>query len=124
MTTSFYGGAFFSGEFFNNAAVVDQPSNWQQTPRDFLWSRKEIEVEEVVDQIAKRQVEDLHLDEQQRFEELARELELKGLEYETRYLEMLNSRREALINVEIGKLIRKRIDEQDLMILLLMAASV
>ena len=121
--SSSFSGAV-GGFSVGGVAAVDQPSNWQDRPRDFLWSRKELEAEEVVEKVALRQAEDNHLDEQQRFEELARELELKGLEYETRYLEMLNARREAFINAEIGRLIRLKISNQNIIEMLLIAASV
>ena len=77
----------------------------------------------IIERVADRQAITLEADEYKRFEELERELELKGLTWEARYLEALNERRETLITEEIGKLLRIRRDEEDVTILLSMMAS-
>jgi len=56
----------------------------------------------------------LHLDEQQRFEELTRELQLREIEFDSRYLEALNIQREALIDEEIGRLLKKTAEKKSL----------
>ena len=78
---------------------------------------------DLIERVAQRQVETLESDEHKRFEELERELELKGIEWEARYLEALNDRRQALVIEEIGRLLRLRQDEEDMVILLTMMAS-
>lgn len=78
-------------------------------------------VVEVISAVAARQAETLDLDEQKRFEELTREITLLGLEYDARYLEAVNIERQRLIDAEIGILLRRKQDEEDLMILLVMA---
>ena len=81
--------------------------------------------QQIVDSVANRQVQVLETDQQKIFEELERELELKGIEWESRYLEALNAKREFLIDQEIGRLLRKKLkDEEELVVILtLMAAS-
>jgi len=66
----------------------------------------------------------LERDEQKRFEELLRELQLQGIEFDARYLEALNIQRERLIDAEISARYRLIREEEELIILLLMAASV
>lgn len=55
----------------------------------------------VIEAVAQRQVEDLQTDEHKQFEELERELHAQGIEWEAKYLELLNIRREQLLNAEI-----------------------
>ena len=82
-------------------------------------TRREIEEErrkfglitKTIDDIAKRQVEDLHFDSQQRLEELTREFKLLELEYESKYWEILNLKREKLIDEEIKSLLLRYEDE-------------
>ena len=78
----------------------------------------------VIESVAAQQAERLEQDKQKRFEELTRELELRGIEFEGRYLESLNFERERLINAEIALRIRqKMMDEEALMLLVLIAAA-
>jgi len=82
------------------------------------------EASRVIEAVAARQAlqtKDKRLDEQQRLDELVGELELAGLEYEGRYLTLLNDSRERLITLEIASRMRSIQDEN--MILLLLAAS-
>lgn len=78
----------------------------------------------VIDAVAARQAETLRQDEQQRFEELERELALEGIQWETRYLEAMNAIRERLISEEIGRLLREKAiqtqNQQTLIAMLLM----
>jgi len=84
---------------------------------------KDKEIEQIIQAVAAEQVARLERDEHKRFEQLERELELKGITWEARYLEALNLRREYLIEQEIGTLLRKKIkDEEDRLILALLAA--
>ena len=104
------------------------PSGGRPSPHPWitrrLKKRKPDEIQQVIDTVAFRQVQTLELDEQKRFEELERELEARGIEWESRYLELLNQERERLIHEEIGRLLRqkKKIrDEEEAVIALLMA---
>lgn len=84
-----------------------------------------IEVAEVISSVAARQAENLVLDEQKRYEELSREITLRGLEFESRHLEALNIERQRLIDQEIGRLLRIKVAEEEaIMMLLVLAACV
>jgi hypothetical protein len=105
-------------------------SRWQK------WHRPEDErelrklrltpaVAEVIAQVAERQAQALDLDEQQRLEELTRELELKRLKLQGRYLEVLNTQRQQLIDEEIGRLMgekqaaAQRLEEEAILLFLM-----
>lgn len=60
-------------------------------------------VEEILEQVAERQVETLEANAQKQKRELQQALRLRGLKYETKYLEDLADKREALIVAEIAK---------------------
>lgn len=82
------------------------------------------EIARAIAEVAAQQAERLEQDKQKQFEELNRELELRGIEWDARYLESLNYERERLINAEIGLRLRQRLqDEEELMLLVLMAAA-
>ena len=79
----------------------------------------------IIEDIAARQALALDQDEQQRFEELQRELALQKIEWEGRYLELLNARRGALIDAEIAARLRQKLlDEENMMVLLLLASAI
>ena len=78
---------------------------------------------QAIAEVARRQAERLELDEHKRFEELERELSLRSVEWEARYLDLLNEQRESLINEEIGRLLRRKIAEEEELLLILLAAS-
>ena len=82
---------------------------------------KQREITRIINEVARRQVETLEADSQKRFEELERELEARQIEWDARYLTALNERREFLIEQEIGRLLRKKNDEEETVIALLMA---
>jgi hypothetical protein len=83
------------------------------------------EVVRVIEDVAARQVEVLEQDKQKIFEELTRELELKRVEFDARYLEVLSQEREILIDAEIAEHFRKiKVQEEELMLLVLMAANI
>ena len=83
------------------------------------------EAEAVIAEVAARQVVRLEQDAQKRFEELSRELQLRGIEWESRYLESLNVQREQLIDAEIIARLRSKLkgEDEQLVLLLLVAAS-
>lgn len=66
-------------------------------PLDRPQNDGEKEADAVVDAVAKRQASQPSVDAQQNFEELERELALRGLEWKVQYLESMNEQREALI---------------------------
>lgn len=77
----------------------------------------------VIDAVAARQAQDLRLDEQQRFEELERELQLEGIQSNIRHLEALNQQRERLIDAEIEKLLNLKFQQDfNARLLILLAA--
>ena len=81
---------------------------------------------EVIDAVANRQSKQAkgdRLDEQQRLEELSGELKLAGLEYESRYLALLNDERERLIDAEIASRLLSIQDEKDVLFLLAVALT-
>ena len=79
---------------------------------------------EIIEKVAIRQATKIEYDEQKRFEELARELEIARIAWEGRYLEALNARRQALIGSEVAlRLQQKLLDEENTMILLVLASS-
>mgnify|MGYP001604107185 FL=1 len=63
------------------------------------------------------------MDEQQRLEELHRELQLRGIEWDARYLEALNEQRERLLDAEIAQRLRKIREEQELLMFLMLVAA-
>ena len=79
---------------------------------------------EAIAEVAARQAERLEMDAQKRFEELARELELRRIDFDGRYLDAMNVMRERLITEEIAaRLHRKLKDEADIILLLMMATG-
>lgn len=87
--------------------------------------KERLEAEAIIADVAARQARTLERDAQKRFEELSRELELKKINWDTRYLSELNSRREKLIDAEIASRLKRLMDEQEIaIILMLVAASV
>ena len=94
---------------------------WYARPKKRRKYQKEDVVQAVIEAIAKRQAQALELDEQKRLEELVRELELKAIEWDSKYLELMNSERERLIDEEIKRLLRKKLDDDEAISLLLMS---
>ena len=77
---------------------------------------------EIIEKVAIRQVETLHLDETQRTEELYREFSLSDLQIEARHIEAMNLIRERLIEEEIGRLLRIKLQQREEEELLMLAA--
>ena len=105
-------GAVVSGDVIRNFSLRE----WRRWRRDE--SEKELKQKvpekaaKVIADVATRQAEGLRLDEQQRLEELTRGLELEGIQWDKRYLELLNTQRQQLIDAEIGRLLRQKADLQ------------
>lgn len=140
-TTSTSGGyrsllAFWSGGAFGYESIETQiqPSggfesanlwNRRRTKKDIEKARKEYGIAfEVIESVAKRQSEDLHLDEQQRFDELQGELKLRNIEFESKYYEYLNVLREQYIHNEIARLIKENAIKEDEIVFMMLATMV
>jgi hypothetical protein len=81
-----------------------------------------IQALEVIEDVALSQAKRLETDRQKQFEELLRELELNRIEWHGRYLEALNGIRTALIEQEIADRLNAKLQEEEI-IFVLMAAS-
>ena len=80
------------------------------------------EVQEVIQQVAEEQLEDLQLPKRLQALKLKRELKAKAIEYHTKYFEALALEREFLIEVEIAERLKARFDDEEaLLIIALMA---
>lgn len=87
-------------------------------------SYKEEIAAKVIADVAARQAEALELDELKRFEELSRQLQIEGLEFDRRYLEALNQERERLITLEIAQRLKRLREDEEIVLMLLAAAAV
>jgi hypothetical protein len=96
----------------------------RQLPEEVRKRREELGIfpkaAQIIEKVAERQAEHLGLDEIQRFEELARELELEGIEWQGKYLELLNLQRERLIDLEIGERLKSKMRQEEEAILILL----
>ena len=139
---NFFGGAFFGGGFFGGGTVQGgggkHPSQGlgytgyetrTRTKKEIKEERERLgilprKVERIIQDVALRQAQKLELDKQKQFEELSRELRVQKIEWEGRFLEVLNAEREKLIDREIASRLRFRLQEEnDLMTLIVLAAS-
>ena len=134
--TNFFGGAFFGGGFFGGGTAEvgggSHPSQGLplsvhargQTPEQKRKSREEFGlIEKVIQEVAVSQVSRLETDKQNQYDELSRELKLQNLAFEARYLEDLAVEREKLLDIEIGRLLKSRIQEEELSMFLIMVAA-
>ena len=78
----------------------------------------------VINFVAARQAERLETDQQKIFEELLRELQLERISFDLRYLEALNLERQRLITQEIARLLKLKLEEEELMFLMMVAAAI
>ena len=139
---NFFGGAFFGGGFFGGGTVQGGGGKHPSQGLGYTGyetrtrTRKEIQeererlgilprkVERIIQDVALRQAQKLELDKQKQFEELSRELRVQKIEWEGRFLEVLNAEREKLIDREIASRLRVRLrDQEDMLFLLAMAAA-
>jgi hypothetical protein len=100
----------------------------QRAPEDVRRARERFGVlprqaAEAIAEVAARQVDRAEQDEQKRFDELLRELQLRSLEFEARYLDALAVMRERLIEEEKRRALARMREEEDILVLLLMAAA-
>ena len=94
---------------------------WYARPKKRRKYQKEDIIQAVIEAVAARQALALELDEQKRLEELIRELDLRAIEWESRYLDLMNSERQRLIDEEIKKLLRKKMQDDEAISLMLMS---
>ena len=139
---NFFDGPFFDGPFFDVGTLISGggsgPSQGSQglppyahaRPQTKEQKRKSREdfgiipkAKEVIAAVAQSQAERLEQDSQKQFEELSRELDLKGIEFDARYLEALNLQRERLIDAEIQRRLKQDLEDKQTMQLLMIAAS-
>lgn len=120
-TTQLVGGGYHPSQ-----GLYPRPPSRQEVSRDRerFGLLDELALKAIAE-VAARQAERLEQDAQKRFEELSRELQLRGLEWEARYLEALNAKREELIDAEIlSRLKAKFRADDEMIILMLLAASI
>ena len=112
------------------------PHDYVPTRREISRARKRLGLEDayarkeaaellaakVIADVAARQAQALETDHYKQYEELTRQLDIEGLEFDRRYLEALSQQRERLIDKEIFLQFR-RIEEEELMLLVMIAAS-
>ena len=134
---NFFDGPFFDGPFFDVGTLISgggsNPSQGlppyaharPQTKEQKRKSREDFGIipKEVIAAVAQSQAERLEQDAQKQFEELSRELDLKGIEFDARYLEALNLQRERLIDAEIQRRLKQDLEDKQTMQLLMIAAS-
>ena len=101
-----------------------------RTSEQVAEARRRFGIEEkaavIVSDVAARQAERLESDGQKRFEELLRELQLEGIEFDARYLQALNYERQLLIDLEIQRrmqLVLRQKEEEELLLLMMIAAA-
>jgi hypothetical protein len=114
------------GGYNPSQGLYPRPPSRRQVSRDRerLGLLDELALKTIAE-VAARQAERLEQDAQKRFEELSRELQLRGLEWEARYLETLNAKREELIDAEIlSRLKAKFRADDEMIVLMLLAASI
>ena len=147
--TNFFGGAFFGGGFFGNLPTTTQQGGGGYNPSQGnlhpygghevrTRTREEISKAreafglidrhalQVIESVALRQAQSLEVDEQKRFDELKNSLDLEKIQWNTRYLELMNLQREAFIEAEIASRLSAKLalDERNQLMLLALAASV
>ena len=81
------------------------------------------QVSEIIQVVAEEQLEDLGLPRRLQALRLKRELKAKDLEYHTRYFEALSLERELLIDLEIAQRLKKKIEDEEVIFLIVLASS-
>ena len=140
---NFFDGPFFDGPFFD-AGIPDitgggsHPSQGYSGHEVQRRTREDVErarerfgiegrVQKIIQDVAAQQVARLETDAQKQYDELIRELELRRIEFEARYLEALSTEREKLLDAEIAMRIMTRLkqdqQERDILMLLVVAAA-
>jgi hypothetical protein len=87
-------------------------SGWKRLEEARRRRPKPKELQRIIAEVAESQVQRLETDPQKQFDELARELEARNIQWEKRYLELLAEKRELLINEEIRLLLHRKLKRQ------------
>ena len=139
MAGNFFDGQFFGGGFFGAITQEESPRPSGGVPATLRVkprSRRDIAAErakygipdkalEVITKVAESQVARLENDDQKRYEELTRELELSKVKFDGRYLEVLAEIRTRLIDQEIAALLnRSNREDEEIMVLMMMSVAV
>lgn len=139
-------GTFSSGSFYTGEEIVSPSAaspligggyaySLPQSRTQIRLARRRLGLEDdyrteeelaqaVIADVAARQARTLERDEQKRFEELTRQLALERIEFRAAHLEALNRERERLIDLEIAKLLRKKLEDEEMLLMLLMVSAV
>jgi PKD repeat protein len=115
-----------------SGGIVDLGRNRRKKTKEELAAEREKfgipdEARIAIEEAARRQAlaqEQSAQDEQKNFEELSRELTLRGIEWDVRYLEAMNTLREKLIEQQREEVMKAKRDEEDVMYLLQVVAEV
>jgi len=95
----------------------------KRTQKEIRKAREDVGlIIEIIQDIAEKQCNNLVVDEQKQIDEFANELKLQGIQFEVRFLELLNDHRQAVMNAEIGRLLKDKLLMEEKEILLLLAA--
>ena len=139
MAGNFFGGQFFGGGFFGAIATTAPsggyktdltthlPGGRRRRPEELSAERERFGIPDLakraIADVAARQAERLEQDKQRQFDELAGELKLRNLEWQTGYLEALAAERGRLIDAEIAQRLKQAIEHEDLLLLTLTLAA-
>ena len=96
----------------------------RRTPEEVRREREDFGIlpRRIIADVAARQAERLEQDAQKQYDELQRELQLQGIEWDARYLAALADLRERLIGEEIARRLQMQLNNEATMMLLVMAA--
>lgn len=100
----------------------------QRSPEDVRRARQRFgvippDVQETITEVAVRQAERLEQDKQKQFDELRNELKLRSLEMRAGYLEALAAERERLIEEEIKRRMARLTEDEQVILLVMIAAG-
>lgn len=109
-----------SGGYWDGTQARRDPEDLRKSRRDYGIT---IDAEKVISSVAQRQVEDRHLDEIQRRDELRAEMRILGMEMENRHIAALNDERQRLLTAEIKRLFEIKTHNEQV-IALIIAASI
>lgn len=144
MATSFFGGAFFGGDFYfephlvvsdvfaghrryhRDRSLFDKKHEWEERlDREFRLNhpKEKAEVPRIIVEVAVRQLESPTFDKQKRFDELAREFALRKLRLRSEYFKLFETERAKLQALILQDLQRRQKDEEESMLLIVLAAQ-
>lgn len=139
---SFFGGDFYGGGFYSVDTPVNvqdahlfgvRPSYRKKKKKKYVTFEEMLEAwqralnpasVEIIQSVALRQVQTPDFDEQKRLEELERELEAADIEWDSRFLAAVKIERERLIDAEIKQRLKERMNEEDAILLIMLAVHI